>query len=374
MQSEQNITVANQAVEKIKAEDTQERNDMLILRDGQIILPEKNVIQAENREFLDVVRETLPQEVVPEIVEAMKEKRPSYSRFTRFLFFIAITGSLVACYYFWPPSGTLVNSDNGAVIETQTPKRVTAEYSDIAKNMSKEMEAGHYAAAADHLEPRLDELLASKETFTANSRLLALYLSCGLKGGLFNDKDAIKLINKALGFMPDYLEWYMYKVHYLWRKYNEIYKDYNALAASDLYFSSRKLLEICSLVNFIKHKSVNKPENDRLTPEELRGLDLVKCRALIALWMVEGGPKNFPDDYGDPGVDRREEALAIARKYDNDEAFLKERLFIADKIKSGHWGLALRRYRFNGRDYSSDKVLDEEINAVNSIMENLRRK
>ena len=99
--------------------------------------------------------------------------------------------------------------------------------------------------------------------------------------------------------------------------------------------------------------------------EFLVTLEKLRCEILIARWLVEGYPR-YPDDFGDAGVAFREEAYKIAKRHDNDIAFLEMRLEIATRILNGdHW-YSFNNYYFDGKKYWSAIPLENAIKEINN--------
>ena len=116
------------------------------------------------------------------------------------------------------------------------------------------------------------------------------------------------------------------------------------------------------------------------TLENLRQLKYSLACLLTTRWMLEGGEGKgeFPDDYGDPGVQWREEAWRICCETDDgrnsDGAERRElveyyalRRFIAQTLinQSGKFNY----YYWNGEEHFANNALAEELKMLKTRLE-----
>ena len=101
---------------------------------------------------------------------------------------------------------------------------------------------------------------------------------------------------------------------------------------------------------------------------------------LTARWMLEGGKGKsvFPDDYGDPGVQSREEAMRICRETEDRYRpvgkvkrelveYLRLRKFIAETVMAQSKNI--NKYYWLGEIRFSNDHLKQEIMQVNARLE-----
>jgi hypothetical protein len=86
----------------------------------------------------------------------------------------------------------------------------------------------------------------------------------------------------------------------------------------------------------------------------------------------------FPDDYGDPGVQSREEAMRICRETEDRYRpvgkvkrelveYLRLRKFIAETVMAQSKNI--NRYYWNGETHATNEALRMEITMVNTRLE-----
>ena len=103
---------------------------------------------------------------------------------------------------------------------------------------------------------------------------------------------------------------------------------------------------------------------DRRTGRQNRVIiDLLEAKFLTASWLLSGFALGYPDDLGDIGVEEREKAYQIAKRYDNQD-FLELRREIVRKILVGD--SMMNSYFFNGKSRYSKRYLEEELMAIQS--------
>ena len=127
-------------------------------------------------------------------------------------------------------------------------------------------------------------------------------------------------------------------------------------------------------------RQANAADSTEETLENLYQLKYSLACLLTARWMLEGGKGKsvFPDDYGDPGVASREEAMRICRETEDRYRpvgkvkrelveYLRLRKFIAETVMAQSKNI--NRYYWNGETHSTNEALRMEIMQVNTRLE-----
>ncbi len=341
----------------------------LVVRDGQVILPETKCVAPADKEFEAVVlSHAISRDELPELLDALHGRRPAYSPALKLLFLVgfAVIGTVV--YLFRPHPPKLIDSSSTVVIDTQTPSKVSKEFSALLKQAETTYENGRFAETIKIITPKMDEIMKDQESFQANARLASILFSAHEKNGFPKNAPGFdQWIDKACKYDPDNLEWQIYSVCLLWQPYQNIHKsEYRLNAILKNEQAPVKLANTCVTtqrqIDNIRRLNGNKPDGSRLTQNTVTTLDMIECQVLIAKWRIVGG-KTLPDDKDDPGVEFREKAYSLASKHDNDIAFLDLQLNIADTVLD-HLHFWSGRYYFNGEEYWKREGLQKVINGI----------
>ena len=342
----------------------------LIVRDGQVILPETKCVAPADKEFEAVVlSHAIPRDELPELLDALHGRRPAYSPALKLLFLIgfAVLGTVV--YLFRPHPPKLIDSSSTLVIDTQTPSKVSKEFSALLKQAETTYENGRFAETIKIISPKMEEIMKDQESFQANARLVSIFFAAHEKNGFPKNAPGFdQWLDKACKYDPDNLEWQIYSVCLLWQPYQNIHKsEYRLNAILNNERHSFNLAKICLTtqrqIDSIRRLNANKPAESRLTDNTVTTLDMIECQVLIAKWRIDGG-KTLPDDKDDPGVEFREKAYSLAAKHENDISFLDIQLYIAEKVLDGMVSVLHGQYYFNGESYWRHDPLEAVIREI----------
>ena len=106
----------------------------LVVRDGQVILPETRCVAPADKEFEELVlTHAIPRDELPELLDALHGKRSAYSPVMKLLFLVGFAVIGVLVYFFRPRPPELIDSSSVLVIDTQTPSKVSKEFSALLK-------------------------------------------------------------------------------------------------------------------------------------------------------------------------------------------------------------------------------------------------
>ena len=342
----------------------------LVVRDGQVILPETRCVAPADKDFEELVlTHAIPRDELPELLDALHGKRSAYSPVMKLLFLVGFAVIGVLVYFFRPRPPELINSSSVLVIDTQTPSKVSSEFSTLLKQANEAFDKGRYAEVKEMIAPKMEELLKDKESFRANARLASLFFAAHEKTGFPKNAPGFdKWIDEACQFDPDNLEWQIYKICLNWQPFQNIHKsEYRLEAILNNERQAFNLGKACLMtqrqIDRIRQLNANKPAESRLTENTVTTLDMVECQLLIAKWRLDGG-RMLPDDKGDPGVEFREKAYLLASKHENDIAFLDVKLYIAEKVRESLTSGIHGYYYFNGE---TNWKLDPLDNAIKDI-------
>ena len=343
----------------------------LVVRDGQVILPETRCVSPHDKEFEEhVLAKAVPHDELPELLDALHGRRPAYTPVMKLLFLVSFVVVGVLAYYSRPRLPQLTDSSSVLIIDTQTPSKVSSEFSALLKEANEAYSKGRYSVVKEKIAPIMDVLLKDKESFRANARLASLFFSAHQKTGFPRKKasDIDKWVGEACKFDPDNLEWQIYRICLDWQSFQNIYKDeYRVEAVLSNEIRTRQVKIAChrakTKIDRLRMLNANKPVDSRLTESTVTTLDLIECQVMITKWRMEGG-KSLPDDAGDPGVEFREKAFLLAAKHENDIAFLDLQMLIAQKVLDGLIPALPESYYFNGATHWYRSDLQKIINDI----------
>ncbi len=341
----------------------------LIVRDGQVLLPETRCVAPADKEFEEhVLAKAIPHDELPELLEALHGRHPAYTPAMKLLFLVGFVAIGLLVYFFRPRFPQLVDSSDVLVIDTQTSSKVSSKYSALLKQATAAYDTGRFAEVKEMLAPKMDAILMDKESFRENARLASLFFSAHQKSGFPKDVPELgKWLGMAGKYDPDNLEWSIYRICLDWQPFQKIHKaEYRVEAVLNNEMRSCLVRIAClknkTKIEKIRNLNANKPPENRLTDTTLTTLDLIECQVLITRWRMEGG-KTLPDDVGEPGVESREQAYSLAAKHENDIAFLDLQLLIAQRVLDGLVPIPFfpEKYYFNGENHWESKDLQEII-------------
>jgi len=214
----------------------------------------------------------------------------------------------------------------------------------------------------------MDDILQNSDTLHDNGRLVFMFLDCCLRNyAKPYVSQALEVANAARKLEPDSLEWPLFVLNFEWHPYLDSYQNYSKLTSHYAApWCLNKFQKLHREAVDIEQRNRNKPKDRRLDPATFKSLRLTRCQILTSLWLLHGQPLNYPDDYGDAGVEYRETAYKLAKVYADDMAFLNLRLFLAEKVLAGLMPYLPHQYRFDGKDHWDRGYLQGVIDDINS--------
>ena len=341
----------------------------LIVRDGQVILPETKCVTPISKEFEEVLAKAIPHDELLEVLEALHGRRPAYTPAMKLLFLAGFAFIGALAFLFRPHPPQLLDSSRTLVIDTQTPSKVSSDFLDLLKQANEAFIKGRYGEVIETISPQMGVIMKDKESFRVNARLVSLYFSSLQKMGFPKDAPGFdEWLDNACNYDLDNLEWQIYKICLLWQPFQNIYKaEYSLNALLNDEKQSIEVAKACiriqKQIERIRTLDDNKPAESRLSKNTITSLDLIECQVLITMWRLDGG-KTLPDDKGDPGVEFREKAYSLTTRHENDVAFLDLQLYLAQKVLDGLIPFSPHRFYFNGEIHWTRNAL---LNLVNNI-------
>lgn len=169
-------------------------------------------------------------------------------------------------------------------------------------------------------------------------------------------RNAQTLVREMVRHDPDVVQWRLLEIDLC---YDPQLFNMNAPAAYD-----KKMVECIDEV-LKKLSGVRRVlEKTKNEDQQLAVIDFRQAQLLVRRWK-SAAKKLSHDDYGNPGVENREEAYRIAEKYDNMVDFLKVRKYIVDTIYMNNSGY----YYWRGKKRWRRKFLDEERDKLKAKIE-----
>ena len=342
-------------------------NTSLVIVNNRVMLPKTRAVALESKRFHALLRRTVPS-VAPELIEALKAKQERPSRLSRLGFSIGLAVVFLLVFLFWPRNTPLLDTTLTYRVATLTDHKVDNGYRALLKECDALMEKGEYKACAALLKEPAEAILKDAALFRANARLLSMYLDCMQKNSYVEAGDRViegALLCQKAQVYSDSPEWRVYELLFSWARVKSIC---DRLRGGDLSLLKTKAeqAKLGSILAKLDKKAYG--TNGTLAQHPAaevfqKTLDKLRCEILIARWLVEGYP-GYPDDFGDPGVSFREDAYAIAKKHDDDIAFLNMRREIANRILNGDRTI-FNYYYFDGHKYYDATHLTDVIRDIN---------
>ena len=346
------------------------QNASLVVVNNRVVLPKTRAVALESRKFHALLRRTVPN-VAPELIEALKARQDRPSRIQRLGLFVGLVAVFASVLCLWPRSMPLQDTSLTYEIASLTSDTVDNEYKRLQKECKILMNQGEYTECVRRLKEPVAKIMEDPALFRDNARLLSMYLECNKKTGGPSRSEALRremlrLCRQAEEY-GDSPEWKVYGLYFQWARLKPSCDAFRRGNMADLKKKDdrqrleRNLAALDGEANRTYAILMQRPD----VKEFLVTLEKLRCEILIARWLVEGYPR-YPDDFGDAGVAFREEAYKIAKRHDNDVAFLEMRLEIATRILNGdHW-YSFNNYYFDGKKYWSAIPLENAIKEINN--------
>lgn len=343
----------------------------LVVRGGTVMLPEPCRCRPGDAAFDSQLAAILPDDIGPVLLRQMadKQRRPTFFFIPALLLFFALT--LYFMYAFFPrmlPASLGQLPIPAPEYAAPQPKHLY----DIFKKAEKAFRHQEYHECHQLLLPLLDQI--DREIPLADAGTLLFYYFESLHKGRFPAAETARargLLSQLCAQQPDQILWKIYYVAFntLDLDYLNTFRNLSAERLRDTWqFQRMRLQKARKFIDEAITINQGLPESAgerRKGHEQL--LDLLQCKVLVNLWMLEGGKgkNSLPDDLGDPGVELRELAWSIATRpaYRNQLEFLQIRHFIVLTLKNQH--RFPNRFFFKGREYYMTDVLQQELDFLN---------
>ncbi len=347
----------------------------LVIVNNRVVLPRTRAVALESRKFHALLRRAVPS-VAPELIEALKARQDRPSRLSRLGLFVGLLAVFAVVLLLWPRTTPLKDTSLTYEIATQTGAGVEDRYRRLLAECDRLMAQEEYTVCAARLKEPVAEILEEEALFRANARLLSIYLVCNQKSmSLFRPDgicpEMVRCCRKARTY-SDSPEWRVYELYFLWARYKwrcDAFRRGDTRGLRDK--AIRRMLEAQLRELDREAASADTALAQRGDAADFREtLDQIRCEILMARWLVEGYSA-YPNDFGDQGVAFREEAYRIAKRYDDNRAFLEMRKDIANLILDKlHW-YNDTYYYFDGRRYWKAEHLEKTIEEIRARIETL---
>ena len=356
---------------------------------GRVCLPVKTELANDTAAQEAVVVRVLPQGVRREVLKQLQaeEERRSPAQWALIIAVLAV--SLTIVWRYFPVQPPMESLDTKMEIDTTEIPR-NSEYYGLYVLSKERFESQKYAKCADELAPKIPELLDRRSQLgETHDRLLYYFFESVRVGrvGSGTRRMAEKYIDVFASLNHDEVKWDIMRVKLCAKEYLNVELLHSRLSQGRYkHIWQRKLSENELWINRVRplvesiERQANAADSTEETLENLYQLKYSLACLLTARWMLEGGKGKsvFPDDYGDPGVASREEAMRICRETEDRYRpvgkvkrelveYLRLRKFIAETVMAQSKNI--NRYYWNGETHSTNEALRMEIMQVNTRLE-----
>ena len=356
---------------------------------GRVCLPVKTELANDTAAQEAVVVRVLPQGVRREVLKQLQaeEERRSPAQWALIIAVLAV--SLTIVWRYFPVQPPMESLDTKMEIDTTEIPR-NSEYYGLYVLSKERFESQKYAKCADELAPKIPELLDRRSQLgETHDRLLYYFFESVRVGrvGSGTRRMAEKYIDVFASLNHDEVKWDIMRVKLCAKEYLNVELLHSRLSQGRYkHIWQRKLSENELWINRVRplvesiERQANAADSTEETLENLYQLKYSLACLLTARWMLEGGKGKsvFPDDYGDPGVASREEAMRICRETEDRYRpvgkvkrdlveYLRLRKFIAETVMAQSKNI--NRYYWNGETHSTNEALRMEITMVNTRLE-----
>ena len=356
---------------------------------GRVCLPVKTELANDTAAQEAVVVRVLPQGVRREVLKQLQaeEERRSPAQWALIIAVLAV--SLTIVWRYFPVQPPMESLDTKMEIDTTEIPR-NSEYYGLYVLSKERFESQKYAKCADELAPKIPELLDRRSQLgETHDRLLYYFFESVRVGrvGSGTRRMAEKYIDVFASLNHDEVKWDIMRVKLCAKEYLNVELLHSRLSQGRYkHIWQRKLSENELWINRVRplvesiERQANATDSTEETLENLYQLKYSLACLLTARWMLEGGKGKsvFPDDYGDPGVASREEAMRICRETEDRYRpvgkvkrelveYLRLRKFIAETVMAQSKNI--NRYYWNGETHSTNEALRMEIMQVNTRLE-----
>ena len=346
-------------------------------------LPCSTPVPTDSTEMHLTVAKVFPDEVSRALLAEHQAPR-GHSPLQLLFAMLCLCGSAYVFWLFFPhanPAGTPLKTTE---IETVSIQKKSPYY-DLAVEAQTLFKAGNYGDCARLLRPHIPDLLKQR-TDVSNDRLLLLFIDAVRIGPI--DKEtrrfAVNTVRRQARDFPDHVEWQvllLFLTEDAYLDYERLYRNIWRGDYLDFFWQNRSINAIHRILDQVRTliKScdqtilVNPQRKEQLTKARLN-LRFIQASLLTSQWMLIGGKgkTNFPDDFGDPGVYEREEALRITHHPSPGYGpqglpipidFLRLRLFLARRVLEQS-GQLFNSFQWNGQRHNNQDELRRETDAL----------
>ena len=322
----------------------------LVVQDGQVILPETRCVAPDGQEFEEVLTEVIPQDELPELLNALHAQRPSYSLMQKGCFLAGfLLLALLACWLF--PRFPKLTETQGTVIEMPSSAKVSSRFTPLLKDAEKYYGKSQYNDVIKMLKPAMQKIMEDEKIFRDNKRIPFLFFDSCIKGLYPLTNRRQNWLALACQYAPDNLEWQIFKAYSQWMPYQNCYTNGNLIRKE--FPNSKMALTYCQ---------------NGLSQNTMNTLDKMECQVLVTIWLLDGA-RAVPED--NIGVKAREKAYKLAARHEYDLAFIEIQLSIVKHLRQRRF----LRYYFNGKMHNtiSWKEEDELKKAITDLEAKMNR-
>jgi len=344
--------------------------------DGVVYLPEGRTVEVESGEFDQLLRKNLPQEIVPDVLAQWKG---SAGRITRLQWLGTLLALLAACaflYYFFPKitPKMLEPKSSMEVVDFSRDLRSNSPYRGEYERALQASRHGNYHETVQLLKDSVADIIRTGDRESDSVLYLYFDSMLKLKDIDSNGAGAVDQLRVLQEFDRDNPSWAQFAFELdprirRSRNYEEIHKMVQESQFSnplrkyifDVDYALKQLKVMRTLVNPVKYSAEQRKQYRE-------HFDLFEVQLRISRWILFGastGKFPLPDNLGDPGVDDREKALAIARKYESSscEDFWLARKFIAETLCRND--SLFNHIYWDGQYLKTTELLQREISICN---------
>lgn len=328
----------------------------LTVAGGEVYLPASETVKPGEEKFEETVAEVLP-EIAPSLSDEALGRSRGYSIAAVLLIFGFLCAACAALYLLTPRPEKLTYTAVGVPKPEQDTYggRFGAEFG----RAQTQIEKRQFHAARETLEPLVDTLLNDGAPHAGDDNILYSYFS--LFDRLDWDDGARKRLAKLIGLAPDEYRWQFFDI-----------LSHPALARRDGGFGDPNDWKLDFTWESVVSRMKRIDALRRRHPELAKQLDLCKGYLAVNLWRL----KNHEKRSARVGVEDREEAWRIAKRYGGDADFLKLRRYIVVQMLDDSRNGFIGPYTFDRRTHYSKAPLETEHGDLKNKLErkNMRKR
>ena len=313
---------------------------------GEVYLP-GDPVKPGDEKFEETVAEVLP-EVAPSLSDEALGRSRGYSVMAVLLILLFLGGVFTLGYWLRPRPVKLTSTVIG--VPKPESSTYTGRFAAELGRAQQQIQKQQFIAARKTLEPIVDTLLNAGGLKPEDANIFYAYFS------LFNrlgwDDGARARLAKLIVRDPDEYRWQLFDIlsHPALARLNGEFQNPDD---GKLDFNAEGIIARMKKIDSLR----------RRRPELAEQLDLCKCYLDLNLWRL----KNHTEKSARVGVEDREEALKIAKRYGDNRDFLIVRRHIVERMLRDSKKKMILKYKFDDNIYYTKDNLEEELR-------NLRKK